>query len=44
MNSSIVYLGRSSVPRLDASNYPKVLKIDENWVFSLLSILTLMVS
>jgi hypothetical protein len=33
MNSSIVYLGRSSVPLLDACTYPKVLKVDENWVF-----------
>jgi hypothetical protein len=43
MNSSVVYLGRSSVPLLDAYTYPKVLKVNENWVFSMVSTLIRMV-
>jgi hypothetical protein len=39
MNSSIVYLGKSSVPLLDACTYPKVQIVNENWVFPSLSIL-----
>jgi hypothetical protein len=43
MNSSIVYLGRSSVPLLDACTYPKVLIVDENRVFPAISTLIQMV-
>jgi hypothetical protein len=39
MNSSFVYLGRSFVPLLDACTYPKVLIVEENWVFPSLSTL-----
>jgi hypothetical protein len=34
-----LYLGRSSIPLLDVCTYPKVVKVDENWVFPSLSIL-----
>jgi hypothetical protein len=44
MNSLIVYLGRSSVPLLDVCNYPKVLIVDENWVFPSLFILIQIIS
>jgi hypothetical protein len=38
MNSLIMGLGRASSPLLEVCTYPKVLKVDENWVFPLLSI------
>jgi hypothetical protein len=39
MSSLIMCLGRVSILLLEVRTYPKVLKVDENWVFPSLSIL-----
>jgi hypothetical protein len=37
MNSSILCLGRASIPLIEVCTFPKVLKVDENWFFPIVN-------